>query len=122
MCHLVHWRVLEAGSWVHRRYRIVAPLGKGGMGSVYLVDDAVRGERCVLKQVESERPELTEALRHEFALLSSVTHPHLARVRDFGIDRSSGRPVPYYTADFVDGVPLAEWAERQSDVEGPWLD
>ncbi len=114
--------VLEPGSWVQRRYRVLTPLGAGGMGHVYLVEDALSLERCVLKQVDGEHLDLSAALEHEFALLSGIAHPRLLRVRDFGVERSSGRAVPYYTADFIEGIPLAEWARQKGDIEGPWLD
>ena len=48
-------------------YIILEFLGAGGMGRVYLVEDALSLERCVLKQVDGERLHLSAALEHEFA-------------------------------------------------------
>ncbi len=92
------------------------------MGRVYLVDDRLRQERCVLKRIDHARPELAVALEQEFAVLAGITHPHLLRVRDFGVDRTGGGAVPYYTADFIEGATLAQWATQNDDIEGPWLD
>ncbi|MEM9875584.1 MAG: hypothetical protein AAF928_11860 [Myxococcota bacterium] len=75
---------LEPPSRIHRRYRVVAPLGRGGLASTYRVwDEAVDDERA-LKLVDAAA---VAPLRHEFSMLAGLEHPHLLRVHDFGLFR-----------------------------------
>lgn len=71
------------------RYRLLAPLGRGGMGSVY---DAVdeRLERPVAVKVLldelAREPELVARFHREAKLAASLTHPGVAQVHDAGTD------------------------------------
>jgi serine/threonine-protein kinase PknK len=115
--------VFQVGDRIGGRYRILEPLGAGGMADVFLVADEPRRARCVLKELRAAQPELLAAFRDEFALLCRVTHPNLTRVLDFGTELMASGPVHYYTAEWVDGTTLAERAgELGSKVLEPWLD
>jgi len=105
------------------RYRVLEPLGSGGMANVFLVVDEPTRSRCVLKQLRAEQPELLAAFRNEFALLCQVSHPHLTRVLDFGSELLPDGPMHYYTAEWVEGTTLAEAASSSGQAPlGPWLD
>jgi len=75
-------RVLLAG-----RYRIVAPLGKGGRGEVYRADDLKFGVAVALKflpkEVEQDAGRL-ERLLGEVRIARQVSHPNVCRVYDVG--------------------------------------
>jgi serine/threonine-protein kinase PknK len=103
---------LAAGDLLQGRYRVGAPLGQGGMGSVFEAREEPQGSRLVVKQLRLDVPELLESFRGEFALLSRVADPHLLRVVDFGSERLRGDVHHYYVADRVEGVTLAERARR----------
>ncbi len=68
-------------------YRVVRKLGEGGMSRVYLAEHiATRTER-VLKIVpitDSDGGETVQRFIHEFALVSSIDHPNVARIYDQG--------------------------------------
>ena len=104
---------LSAGDWIQHRYRVLEPLGHGGMASVYLIEDVPRGRRLVLKQLHAETPELLGAFRAEFALLAGITHPKLTEVHDFGSARVRGELLHYYTAAWIDGTTLRQFAREQ---------
>ena len=74
------------------RYRIIALLGKGGMGEVYRADDLTLGQPVALKFLpeEATRDEtLLERFRNEVRIARRVSHPNvLPRVRR----RRSRRP------------------------------
>jgi hypothetical protein len=93
------------------RYRIDAPLGRGGMGVVYAATDATNGERLALKRVRAdagERAELEIAqFRREYELLAELSHPSIIRVYDYGVDEAG----PYYTMELLDGASLGERGE-----------
>lgn len=84
------------------RYRVVRPLGQGGGGAVYLVQDLLAGERLMaLKLVEglSEKAPAIADLKNEFSTLSLLRHPQLAAVYDFGVTDREG----FFTSEWIDG-------------------
>src|SRR5688572_29190892 len=100
--------MLGSGELVAGRYRVLEPLGSGGMATVFLVLDEPTHTRCVLKQLRAEQPELLAAFRTEFALLCRLSHPHLTRVLDFGSELVADGVLHYYTAEWVEGSTLSE--------------
>jgi serine/threonine protein kinase len=68
------------------RYRLVGPIGAGGMGAVFEVEDEVLKRRCALKVVDvsldGEAP--AEALLSEARVLARLEHPGLVPVHDAG--------------------------------------
>lgn len=89
------------------RYPVVALLGEGGMGSVYLVHDPDRDERVALKLLRKTADPTglsTARFRREFGLLSSLRHPNLVSVYRF--DEFEG--VPYYTMEVVRGESVSQ--------------
>lgn len=102
--------LLGIGMRVAGRYRVDALLGRGGFGEVYCVADHLHGDAPVALKVHrfdgGETQESLEAIRREFATLSSLAHAHLARVWDFGF--LEGRQGAYFTQQLVRGVALDE--------------
>ncbi|HSB64794.1 MAG TPA: serine/threonine-protein kinase [Thermoanaerobaculia bacterium] len=68
------------------RYRLVGPIGRGGMGAVFEVEDEVLKRRLAVKVVEvpfdGESP--AEALLSEARVLARLEHPGLVPVHDAG--------------------------------------
>ena len=98
-----------AGTTDIGEYRIVRPLGKGGMAAVYEVEHTRLGLHRAMKVfvAEDERAELLKSrFPAEGRLLAHLDHPHLVKVHDCGVDEATGRP--YLTMDLVlgtDGKP-----------------
>jgi transcriptional regulator with GAF, ATPase, and Fis domain/tetratricopeptide (TPR) repeat protein len=86
------------------------------MASVFAVQEEPEGTELVVKQLRLDAPELLEAFRGEFALLSRVTDPHLLRVLDFGSERLRGELHHYYVAERVEGVTAGTRARRGASV------
>ncbi len=107
---------LQAGDVLAGRYRLLGPLGAGGMASVWLADDLPARKRRVVKVLRLDAPELVEAFRDEFALLSGLTHPCLTRVHDYGSSWVRGELVHYYAAEQVEGTTLEEAARARRQV------
>jgi serine/threonine-protein kinase PknK len=92
------------------RYRVLRRLGAGAAGGVYLVEDRVLGGAPVaLKRVEAgSDPHFRDSLAREFAVLSSLSLPRVARVYDLGFLPADGE-LPagaYFTRAYVEGEPL----------------
>jgi hypothetical protein len=93
------------------RYRIIALLGKGGMGEVYRADDLTLGQAVALKFLpdEAARDEgLLERFRNEVRIARRVSHPNVCRVYDVGdVDGHT-----FFTMEYVDGEDLASLLRR----------
>jgi serine/threonine protein kinase/tetratricopeptide (TPR) repeat protein len=69
------------------RFRVLAELGRGGMGIVYLAHDASLQRSVALKLLRpslSRRDERHRRFLREARAAASVTHPHLATIYDVG--------------------------------------
>jgi serine/threonine-protein kinase len=93
------------------RYRIIALLGRGGMGEVYRADDLTLGQPVALKFLpeDASRDEtLLERFRNEVRLSRRVSHPNVCRVYDVGeVDGHT-----FFTMEYVDGEDLASLLRR----------
>jgi len=100
------------------RYRFLRNLGAGAAGGVYLVEDRVLGGPPIaLKRVEaSSDPSFRDSFAREFAVLSSMAVPGVARVFDLGVLPAQGElPAgPFFTRAYVEGEPLDVFARGLS--------
>jgi transcriptional regulator with GAF, ATPase, and Fis domain/tetratricopeptide (TPR) repeat protein len=106
---------------IHEKYKVIRPLGQGGMATTYLVTDIPWQRQVALKVIEAPAPALAAAFRQEFFLLTRSHHPSLTRVHDFGSLQVQGGAACFYTADYIEGGDLAEHARTRawSDLVGP---
>jgi serine/threonine-protein kinase len=99
------------GRLVASRYRIIALLGKGGMGEVYRADDLTLGQSVALKFLPDEAARddgLIERFRNEVRMARRVSHPNVCRVYDVGeIDGQT-----FFTMEYIDGEDLASLLRR----------
>jgi len=87
------------------RYRIIQRIGSGGMGAVYLAEDAVLERRVALKILDlpDASGELATRLLREAHILARLEHPGIVPVHDAG-RLSDGRV--FYTMKSVEGQRL----------------
>src|SRR5208282_916588 len=99
------------GRLVASRYRIIALLGKGGMGEVYRADDLTLGQAVAMKFLPDEAGRdqgLLERFRNEVRMARRVSHPNVCRVYDVGeVDGQT-----FFTMEYVDGEDLASLLRR----------
>ena len=77
---------MKAGSKIGG-YRVVAPLGAGGMGEVWRAEDERLGREVALKVLPeefSQDPERLERFEREAKVLASLNHPNIATL--FGLE------------------------------------
>ena len=95
-------------------YRLLAPLGEGGMASVWLAEQTVAVLRRVALKVPHpglEDPVATAArFAQERDFLAGLEHPHIARLYDAGISESG---LPYLAMEWIDGVPITRYADER---------
>ena len=101
---------LKSGHILKDRYVIKKPIGRGGMGSLYLADDnRLEGRRCAIKEVQqdSELPSnIVEQARAQFyreaSVLAQLDHPTLPKVSDYFSEEDRD----YLVMDYVPGEDL----------------
>src|SRR2546421_5415189 len=111
MYHSATGRLL-ANVTLKQRYRIIAPVGKGGMGAVYKAEDTLLGNRQVaLKEMSQsglspqEQKEAADAFRQEALMLARLQHPNLPNIFDHF--EENGRW--YLAMSFIEGETLEEY-------------
>jgi serine/threonine-protein kinase len=99
------------GERVADRYRIVAGLGRGGMGDVYRADDLILEQCVALKFLPANvagDPDRMLQFRQEVAAARRVSHPNVCRVYD--IAEHAGQP--FLAMEYVDGEDLSSLLRR----------
>jgi serine/threonine-protein kinase len=99
------------GTVLAGRYRVVGPLGKGGMGEVYRADDLKLSQVVALKflpeSLEKDRAML-ERFHREVRIARQISHPNICRVYDIGeVDGQH-----FLSMEYVDGEDLASLLRR----------
>jgi hypothetical protein len=112
-----------APTGLSQRYILGEALGRGGMGAVFRAHDRLTGESVALKRLSAPLETLdfssrgqgssALALANEFRLLSSLRHPNIIAVRDYGFDE---RGQPFYTMELLNAPQniLSFGAERSN--------
>ncbi|HEX6203001.1 MAG TPA: tetratricopeptide repeat protein [Thermoanaerobaculia bacterium] len=101
-------------------YRLLRPIGHGGMGVVYLAEraDGAFEQRVAVKVVRRDlgATSLESRFRAERQILADLDHPSIARLLDGGASEDG---LPYLVMEYVDGVPIDEFCDRRRlDVRG----
>ncbi len=88
------------------RYRVIRPLGHGGMGEVYEVEDIVTGTHVALKRLAWKSTEQLLRFKQEFRSVSDLRHPNLIRLYELSIDSHEA----FFTMELIQGKDLHQWA------------
>jgi len=100
-------------------YRILRPLGWGGMGVVYLAeqDSPKRAVALKLLRLDAASPNQVARFEREAELLGGLSHPAIARVYEAGWAETETGRRPFFAMEFVEGRALHEYAnEHQLDL------
>jgi serine/threonine protein kinase len=99
------------------RYRLIERIASGGMGSVYLAEDAALDRRVAIKilDVPDSSGELAARLQREARILAKLEHPGIVPVHDAGT-LADGRV--FYAMKFVEGECLDRFSEHESTLPG----
>ena len=101
-----------AGAVIADRYKLVRPLGHGGMGVVWVAHSLVLGVDVALKLIHSDVAGTTGATRmaREAHAAARLGHPAMVRVFDFGW---TSRADPFLVMELVQGESLGAMLRRQ---------
>jgi serine/threonine-protein kinase len=95
------------GALIGGRYRVVAPLGRGGMGAVYRAHDEVLDDEIALKILRPEvagTPEMAARFRSEIKLARKVSHWNVCRIHEYGEEGG----LQYISMELISGATLKD--------------
>ncbi|HVU03356.1 MAG TPA: protein kinase [Polyangiaceae bacterium] len=96
------------GALVAGRYRVIKPLGEGGMGQVYLAEHEAIEKKVALKVLKSEysrKADIVTRFQQEAISASRIKHPNVLDVFDFGkLDTGEA----FLAMEFLEGHDLSD--------------
>ncbi len=98
-------------------YRVLSKIGSGGVGTVYLGEHPVIGNRVAIKVLQPEVLGVTDIIDRfveESRASSQIGSPYIARCHDFGF-LAGGQP--YAIMEFLEGETVAERLKRIGPME-----
>jgi len=103
--------LLERGKIFAGRYEVIEELGRGGMGSVYRVEDKKVSEEIALKLINPEIAQdrkIIDRFSHELKVARQISHRNVCRMYDFGEAEGSH----FITMEYVQGEDLRSLLKR----------
>ncbi len=107
------------GEMIGGRFTLLAPLGSGGMGTVWRARDEVLHREVALKEVRPPDPAMTgpeaaatlrERVLREARALARLSHPHVVTIHQI-VDAGAGTH-PWIVMELVPGESLADRLQR----------
>src|SRR5262249_1300601 len=95
------------------RYRVLRPLGEGGMGAVYEAEQDNPRRPVALKVIRPGllAPGLLKRFSQEVKILGRLHHPGIAQIYEAGVAEDGQ---PFFAMEFIRGRPLDEYARQQA--------
>ncbi len=93
-------------------YRVVSSIGAGGMGEVFLAEDAKLGRKVALKVLAHELaddPERRDRFEREARTIAALNHPNIITI--YSVEEQDG--VLFLTMELVEGKTLSELIPRR---------
>ena len=107
------------GKRLDGRYEIHELIGIGGMANVYRCTDTLDDREVAIKILKDEflnNEEFIRRFKNESKAIAMLSHPNIVKVYDV----SFGDIIQYIVMEYIDGITLKEYIERQGVIE--WKD
>lgn len=107
-----HSSVYSTGDIVDGSYRLLSPLGRGGMGVVFRCQHLILGKEYALKLLAADKLSSESWMRFqsEAKALARLHHPGVVSIHNMGIDKER---FPYYVMDLLLGQSLSQMIKRK---------
>ncbi|WP_431676527.1 protein kinase domain-containing protein [Kitasatospora sp. KL5] len=110
------------GSVGQGRYVLEAPLGEGGMGSVYRARDTLLDRTVAVKTLHSDLardPSFRERFRREAQGVAGLSHANIVAVHDTGEDTGADGTVQFIVMEYVSGRSVRELVRERAAGPAP---
>jgi serine/threonine-protein kinase len=110
--------VVETGTLIDGRYKVLSRIGSGGMADVYLAEDALLGRRIALKLLHhrfAEDQEFVERFRREASSAAGLSHPNVVAV----FDRGEWDGTYYIAMEYLPGRSLKSVVREHGTLSSP---
>jgi eukaryotic-like serine/threonine-protein kinase len=94
------------------RFRVIRPIGEGGMGVVYEAEDCQRGQLVALKTLKHRDLDTLYRLKREFRALAHLSHPNLVDLYDMVVEEDTG----FLTMELVEGTDIIRYCRPDDPV------
>jgi serine/threonine-protein kinase len=97
----------KAGDLIGGKYRLIHPLGIGGMGAVWRAEHEALMQQVAIKLLDARGPAAERAVKRfqrEAQIAAGIRHRNIVYISDFGTDGGA----PYLVMELLNGVPLSE--------------
>src|SRR5512135_3279458 len=100
------------------RYRLLRPLGSGGMAEVFLAEDQELHRRVALKVLKecAEGDSARLRLLREARLASQLSHPGIGVIYEISEMEKDGARRSFIAMEYVEGVTLKAFVEREAST------
>ncbi len=108
--------LVRPGTILAGRYKLLEPIGEGGMGTVWLSEqtEPVRRKVAVkLVKAGMDSKQVLARFEAERQALALMDHPNIAKVLDGGLT-PEGRP--FFVMEYVKGIPLTEYCNKHQST------
>jgi serine/threonine protein kinase len=98
------------------RYRILEPLGSGGMGKVFLAEHISMKHRVAIKVLKinpNDRSSQQARFQREARASGALNHPNIVQTHDFDTD---GKNFLYLVMDYVEGINLFDLVRKRGPL------
>ncbi|UQA55368.1 WD40 repeat domain-containing serine/threonine protein kinase [Polyangium aurulentum] len=104
---------LVLGASLHQ-YEIIRPLGRGGMGEVYLARDTRLGRLVALKLLHHHSGSGARRFLSEARLTAQVSHENIVVIHELGEHEG----MPYMVLEYLEGQTLQQWMDARKERAG----
>src|SRR5438132_9860875 len=108
--------MVEPGTVIDGRYRVISRRGSGGMADVYLAEDQLLGRQVAVKLLHhhfAEDHEFVERFRREASSAAALSHPNIVAI----FDRGEWQGTYYIAMEYVAGRSLKTIVREQGALD-----
>lgn len=105
----------EQGKVIAGRYEVIRPLGRGGMGKVFLVTDRSTGQRLAMKVLRNRwmyHERIMARFAREVEALRQLDHPGILKIYEAQRDAD----LLFYTMEYVEGKSVRDWLRDRGQI------
>ncbi len=102
-----------------KQYEVLGKISQGGMGAIFKARNRYTGALYAIKVLRPDYTEDEKALHrfvNEAKSASSLKHPNICQVHDFGLTDGS---MPFLIMDWIDGISLGKKIDRDGPLAVP---